>query len=78
MGWVKLKLYGGYAVSPWVDVEVVTVLPLVLVDQTPLLGVTVWPMTGLAGQARGKNARPDRDSRSPVKLDSTKFENISS
>jgi hypothetical protein len=44
VGWVKLKRKGGWAAL--VDVEVVTVLPLVLVVHTPLLGVTVWAEAG--------------------------------
>ena len=59
MGWVKLN--GGCAVR--VDVVVVTVLPLVVVVHTPLLGLTVWATTG---PAKGSNRRTRLDNKDLV------------
>jgi hypothetical protein len=58
VGCPKEKMNGGGVVT--VTVEVVTVAPLVVVDQTPLLGVTVCAPTGAARQPaerRPKNAK---------------------
>ena len=59
VGWVKLN--GGCAVR--VDVVVVTVLPLVVVVHTPLLGLTVWATTG---PAKGSNRRTRLDNKDLV------------
>jgi hypothetical protein len=61
VGWLKLKTNGGGLEV--VVVEVVTVDPLVLVDHTPLLGVTVW---ATAGPAKGKSSRARGDSKNLV------------
>lgn len=49
MGWVKANVNGGGVA--WVTVKVETAVPVVVVNQTASLGVTVWAEAGSVVEA---------------------------